>query len=123
MRVLIVEGHSRVRERLAELVAEIPGVRAVLEARSEAEATARIVDHRPEVIVLDLRLGESRGPALVVRLKRSCPTATLVALTSELSPGLERAYTQLGVDHVLDKSKDLPSLQAAIEGATAKLVR
>jgi DNA-binding NarL/FixJ family response regulator len=122
MRVLIVEGHARVRERLAALVAEIPGVRAVVEARSEAEATARIVDHCPEVIVLDPRLGEGPGSALVVRLKRSCPTATVVALTSELSPGLERAYTQLGVDHVFDKSKDLPSLQAAIEDA-AKLVR
>jgi DNA-binding NarL/FixJ family response regulator len=123
MRVLIVEGHAGVRERLAALVAEIPGVGAVLEAQSEAEATARIVDHRPEVIVLDLRLGECRGPALVVRLRRKCPTATFVALTTELSPGLERAYTELGVDHVLDKSKDLPSLEAAIEGRTAKLVR
>ncbi|HXX68289.1 MAG TPA: response regulator [Polyangiaceae bacterium] len=123
MRVLVADGHARVRERLVALVAEIPGVHAVLEADSEARAIAHIVERCPEIIVLDLRIAESGTLALVARLRRDWPSATVVALTSEPSRGLRRACAELGVDHVFDKSKDLPSLQEVIEGAAESLLR
>lgn len=123
MKVLVADGHAGVRGRLAALVAEVAGVDVVLEAESEAQATAQIVAHCPEVIVLDWRIAESRGLALAARLRRDCPSATLVVLTSEPSRGLRRACAQLGVDHVFDKSKDLPSLQEALEVAAENLLR
>lgn len=123
MTVLIVDSHAYVRERLAALVAEIAGVHAVVEAESEARARAWILENCPEVIVLDLRMAGSRGGSLVAQFRRSCPSATLVALSTEPSRWLERAYTELGADHVFDKSKDLPSLQAAIESAAEKALR
>jgi len=123
MRVLVADGHARVRERLAALVAEIPGVQVVLEADSEAQAVAHTADRCPEIIVLDLRIAESGSLALAARLRRDCPSATLVALTSEPSRGLRRACAELGVDHVFDKSKDLPSLQEMIEDAAESRLR
>jgi len=123
VRVLVVDGNARVRERLAALVAEVPGVHSVLEADTGAKAAAQIANHCPEVIVVDLRIVSGNGLSLAARTKKNNPCTTVIVLTSEPTRGLHRACRELGIDHVFDKSQDFASLQTAIEDAARSPLR
>jgi len=64
-RILIVDDHPLMREGLYELIANEPDIQVCGEADSAASALAAIETLKPDVVVLDLTLGEDDGVALV----------------------------------------------------------
>ncbi len=74
VRVLIVDDHPAVRQGLA-LLLEPEGVAVCAEAGNSAEALARVEELRPDVVLVDLSLGEEDGSLLVAELtRRAVPT-------------------------------------------------
>jgi len=67
--ILVVDDHPLFRKGLMLLIDRQPDLRCCGEADSVASARQAIADHKPEVVVLDLRLGNEDGVELIKTLK------------------------------------------------------
>ncbi len=82
-------------------------------AGSAAEALALAAEHRPSLIVSDLRLadGSGGGPEIIAQIRRSGPVPALALTGEQLTP---EAFAALGFDAGLVKPVRIPALLAAI---------
>ncbi len=81
--VLICDDHRIVRESLACIVAEIPGVQRVSTAASGEEALVRFAGERPDLVLMDVHMPGIGGVEATRRLVDRHPTATVLVLTGE----------------------------------------
>ncbi len=82
MRVVIVEDHPVFREGLVALLSARPSLEVVAAVGSRAEGLAAVEQHRPDVVVVDLRLPDGNGAALVRQVREQVPESRLLLLTS-----------------------------------------
>ena len=61
MKVLIAEDSEAVRERLAEMISEVPGVEISDQAKDGQEAIRLIEEMKPDAVALDIRMPKGRG--------------------------------------------------------------
>src|ERR1041385_394191 len=61
VRVLIVDDHEVVRVGLRTLLSSVPSVEVVGEASNVVEAIAEVKRLLPDVVLLDVRLGDGNG--------------------------------------------------------------
>ncbi len=69
MRVLIADDEPIARQVLREHVEAIPGLEVAGEAATGAEALQRILDLKPDLVLLDLQMPELDGLATVRSLR------------------------------------------------------
>lgn len=69
VRVVVVDDHPLVRERLVELIAREPDLEVVGEAESRQEAMETIRQTGPELVIVDLALKQSLGMELIRDLR------------------------------------------------------
>lgn len=82
VRVMIVDDHEVVRQGVRTLLESAGGIRVCAEAASVAEAL-RVVDQaRPDVIVMDVRLGDGSGIEATREIRARRPATQVLMLTS-----------------------------------------
>ncbi|MBE9076343.1 response regulator [Romeria aff. gracilis LEGE 07310] len=59
-----------------------PGMETAAEASSGAEAIAQFHQHRPDVTLMDLRLGDMNGVDAIATIRQDFPDARIVILTT-----------------------------------------
>lgn len=101
--VLIVDDNP-MNVKLARDVLRFAGFRTV-EAGTGKDGLALAGQHRPDVILMDIRLPDMEGTEAVWRLKSDPDTATLpvVALTSFAMKGDRERFLGMGFDGYLEK--------------------
>jgi DNA-binding NarL/FixJ family response regulator len=82
IRVVVADDHPIVRHGLAGVIAQQPGLALVAEAANGREALERFREHRPDVVLMDLRMPEMDGVAAIVAIRAECPGARILALTT-----------------------------------------
>lgn len=80
MRVMVVEDHGLVRAAIRRTL-DVPEIEIVAEASSAEQALVTVMDHRPEVILLDIDLPGMSGVQLVRELAPRLPETHIVMLT------------------------------------------
>ncbi|MGB4777291.1 response regulator [Microbacterium sp.] len=83
IRVLVVDDHPVFRIGMSELLASLDGVTVVEQAADEHTAVELAIEHRPDVIIMDLDLGEGAGSGVDAtrRITREVPTAGVLVVT------------------------------------------
>jgi CheY-like chemotaxis protein len=119
VKVLVVDDVARVRARLVAMLAEIAGVTAVLEADGVAPAIAAWRAHVPDIVVLDLHLGEESGLTLARFAKLERLGGLLIVMTNQPTAPLRRECRALGVDFFFDKSRDFEDVLRVVAEAVA----
>jgi DNA-binding NarL/FixJ family response regulator len=114
VKVLLIDDSVLVRVRLAARLREITGVDVVVEARNAFDASARIQEHRVDVVVLDLQLSVESGLALLPRIKAAPRAPYVIVLTNHADAQHRRHALALGADAFMDKSKDFDLVAALI---------
>jgi two-component system cell cycle response regulator DivK len=101
--------------RLARDVLRFAGFRT-LEARTGEEGIALAEEHRPDVILMDIRLPDMEGTEAVRRLKSRPDTASLpvVALTSFAMKGDRERFLAMGFDGYLEKPISVKEFPAQV---------
>jgi two-component system cell cycle response regulator DivK len=101
--VLIVDDNEK-NVRLARDVLRFAGFRT-LEAGTGAEGVAAAIEHRPDVVLMDIRLPDMEGTAAARSLKGDARTAAIpiVALTSFAMKGDRERFLAEGFDGYLEK--------------------
>jgi len=109
-RILLADGDAAIREALGGMLAAEGYDVAV--ADTAADATAKIVTWRPELVLLDLNLPDQDNGSLINLIFNGKPLVPVITITA-ISGQYERAAAQ-GVDALMEKPLDLPLLLQSI---------
>jgi DNA-binding NarL/FixJ family response regulator len=82
IRVLLADDHGLVREGLSRLLGTVPDIEVVGAAADGHEAVRLAGEHRPDVILMDLRMPGIDGSEATRRVLENDPTPQVVILTS-----------------------------------------
>jgi DNA-binding NarL/FixJ family response regulator len=82
IRVLTADDHPLVRAGISATVAREPDMVVVAEAADGAEAVAQYEQHRPDVVLMDLRMAGTDGVTAIRAIVAAHRGARVVALTS-----------------------------------------
>ena len=115
--VLIADDHPVVREGLRGMLAAVPGLSVVGEAGSGEEAVAMARMHRPDVVLMDLRMPGGDGVQATSGILAIAPGTRVVVLTTyETDADIVRAV-EAGAAGYLLKDTARHDLVAAIRAA------
>ncbi|MER5495330.1 MULTISPECIES: response regulator transcription factor [unclassified Streptomyces] len=93
VRVVVTDDNPVVRAGLAALLGAHPDVTVVAEATNGAEVLTEVRRHRPDVVLLDVRMPDTDGLAALPALARLAP---VLMLTYSTEPETIRAARHLG---------------------------
>ncbi len=82
VRIMVADDHPIVREGLAALIARQPDLKVVAEADNGEEAVALFVSHRPDLILMDLRMPCLDGVSATRRIREIDADAKIIMLTT-----------------------------------------
>lgn len=118
IRVLIVDDHPAVRQGLGVLL-EPEGIRVCAEADGRAEALTACQQHKPDVVLVDLSLGDEDGMVLLENL-RDRGLLSLVYSMHEDGPHVKRAFAAGALGYVTKREVHRVLVQAIIEVANGR---
>ena len=113
--VFIVDDLPSMRDRLTELVGELPDVEVVGSAGTPADAIAGILAIQPACVILDYQLVGGTGVDVLRAVHEQSPDTVFVVLTNHPDPQYRRACMEAGADHFLDKSTEFDRIGDVIQ--------
>jgi DNA-binding NarL/FixJ family response regulator len=116
--VLIADDHEVVRKGLASLFQGSP-IKVCGEAGTGEEAVRLARKLKPDVVLLDVRLGEADGLDVVKRIRSAAPAARVVMLSAFDNPTYVARAVAAGAHDYLLKTIARDELIAAVQGAAA----
>lgn len=113
-RVVVVDDHPMLRERLTLMIEKEPDMTVCGEADNIHDAENLIVAERPDIAIVDITLKGSSGLELVKNLKaREIPTPVLILSMHDESLYADRALRS-GARGYITKQEDSEEVMAAI---------
>ena len=95
-RVLVADDHPVVRMGAATLLQVDPDIQVVAEAASCRECCERAAELRPDIVILDLEMGDCRSTDALENLLKACPDAAVVVYTAHMNDHLVRNVLNAG---------------------------
>ena len=80
-RIVIIDDHAMVREGLCARFHMAPEIVVVAEAGTAAEGLKAVKEHKPDVVILDIRLPEAHGMSLISDIRKASCSTRVVILT------------------------------------------
>lgn len=114
IRILIIDDHAVLRAGLRMLIESQTGMLVVGEAENRRESLAAIANETPDIILLDLDLGDEDGLDLLPDLIAAVPDARIILLTGLRDPELQRRAILLGAMGLVLKQKAADTVIRAI---------
>jgi len=117
MKVFVVEDSAPVRERLIEMIREIDDIEVVGEADTFDKAVNGIMNTRPDVAVLDIKLADDGGSGIDVlnQVRKGLPEMKAIMLSNYVTPQHIKASADAGAEYFLDKSADFERITEILE--------
>ena len=113
--VLVIEDNEK-NVKLVRDVLQAAGFRTV-EARTGLEGVELAVEHRPDLVLMDIQLPDIDGVEALRRLRKDERTASVpvLALTAQAMHGDRERFLALGFDGYLAKPVDIADLVATVK--------
>lgn len=115
IRLLLVDDHELVRTGLRMLVERHQAITVVGEAATCAQALEIAARERPDIILLDLDLGDESGLGVLRKLLAAASDARVILVTGLRSPDEHQRAVQLGAMGLVRKEQAADVLLQAIE--------
>ena len=119
IRIVLADDHALVRAGVRSLLASIPGVEVVAEARDGHEVIALVEKWRPRLVLMDIAMPGLNGLEATARLSKSHPETAIVILSMHAAEEYALQALRAGAAGYLLKDADLSELELAI-GAVAR---
>jgi len=82
IRILVADDHTVVREGLAAIIARRADMQVVAEAENGQHAVELARQHKPDVILMDLRMPQMGGVEAIIQIRAEQPNARIIVLTT-----------------------------------------
>jgi len=119
---MLVDDHALLRTGVANIINQEPDLEVIAEAGDGVEALEVWERHRPDVMLLDLRMPRMEGVEVVRRIRERDPRALVIVLTTyDTDDEIERALKAGAKAYVLkDISADdlVSSIRTVLAGKT-----
>ncbi len=115
IRVLIVDDHAVVRAGLRMLIDQDQDMKVTSLAGNRSEALAAAASDQPNIIILDLVLGDDDGLSLLPELKGIAPNSRVLVLTGLRSSDSQRKAMRAGAMGIVLKEHAAETLIKAIK--------
>lgn len=119
IRVLIVDDHPIIRQGVRSLLGAFPDITVVGEADSPTTVEQQIAERGPDVILLDVRLGQHNGIQIARNLRRTHPNCRVIILTTYDDDDYLFGALEAGAHAYLLKDASLDELPASIRAVYA----
>lgn len=116
-RVLIVDDHRIIAELLEVTIRSEPGFEMVGHAQSVASALEMTDELQPDVVIMDVRLGDGDGIAATAELTERHPDLRVLILTAFVDQQLLQRAAAANACALLPKDAELTSMLEALRSA------
>lgn len=114
IRVVLADDHALVRQGIGRFLEDSGEITVVAEAEDGERAFELVVEHQPDIAVVDIRMPKVSGVDLARRLKAECPQVKILVLTAYDDDPYVFALLQAGVDGYILKTADSAQLVQAV---------
>jgi len=114
MEIFLVEDSEPVRERLQRMLSEVPGAHIGGHATQARAAIRDILEKKPDVVVLDLKLDEGSGFDVLKEVHGREPGIDFYMLSNFASEPYRRYALRLGAIDFFDKSSEFERVRDVI---------
>ena len=121
VRVMVVDDQALVREGLMTLLEAAPDIVPVVAAADGAEAVRQAARHRPDVVLMDLRMPELDGVEATRRIRAAQPDTEIVVLTTHADEASILDALQAGARGYLTKDAGIAEIARAVHAAADHL--
>jgi DNA-binding NarL/FixJ family response regulator len=119
VRVLVADDQGIVREGLMTLLRASPGIEPVADAADGAEAVRLAARHRPDVILMDLRMPKLDGVEATRQVRAAQPDTEVVVLTTHADETSILDALRAGARGYLTKDAGIQEIARAVHAAAA----
>ncbi len=81
LRIMIADDHSLVRDGIRAILQAVPEFEVVAEASDGEDAVEKIVDVKPDLVLMDIGMSKMNGLDAAARAKEACPECRVVILS------------------------------------------
>jgi DNA-binding NarL/FixJ family response regulator len=117
VRVLVVDDQALVREGLVTLLEAAPDIKPVAAAADGEEAVAMSARHRPDVVLMDLRMPKLDGVEATRRIRAAQPDVEVVVLTTHADEESILDALRVGALGYLTKDAGIAEISRAVHAA------
>ena len=117
VRVLVVDDQALVREGLMTLLEAVPDIAPVAAAADGEEAVALASRHRPDVVLMDLRMPRLDGVEATRRIREAQPDTEIVVLTTHADDDSILDALRAGARGYLTKDAGIVEISRAVHAA------
>jgi len=121
IRVLIADDHPLVRDGLAALFAQTEEFQVVAQAATGAQAVQQVLQHRPDVTLMDLGMPEMDGLQALRAIRKDLPDARVLVLTMRSGDEDVQRALEAGARGYLFKDTPWPALAEAVRAVARGL--
>jgi len=113
--IMIIDDHVVIRSGLRMLIEHDQQMLVVAQAGNRAEALERATSSRPDVIILDLLLGDEDGLTFLPEMCQASPNSRVLVLTGVQNPDAHRRAIRRGAMGIVLKEHAADQLLKAIK--------
>ena len=103
-RVYVVDDSELLLERVIALISDNPNLRYIGHCNRSLGAVEKIQSLKPDVVILDIRLGDGSGIDVLKQLKKNPDCPIIIMYTNYAIPQYKQRVFEYGADYFLDKS-------------------
>jgi DNA-binding NarL/FixJ family response regulator len=115
LRVLLADDHLLVRAGIRSLLQAMDDLQIVAEADNGRQALALAIEHKPDLVIMDIRMNELNGIDAAARIRAECPATRVIILSMHSTEEFVKGAFRAGASGYLVKDSAPVELKLAIE--------
>ncbi|RQW81046.1 MAG: response regulator [Geobacter sp.] len=114
MKIIIADDSSLWRDRIRSILIEINEVFVVGEAENGTEALQIIMEKKPDLAILDIRMSGMNGIEVLKKIRELRMKVKVCMLTNYTYPLYKKRCIESGADYFLSKTEDFEKISEII---------
>jgi len=115
MKVFIADDSAVVRERVEEMLSELPEIEIIGQAEDGIQAKNLIEKLNPDVVILDIRMPRRNGIEVLQKIKKNNPALIVIMLTNYPYPQYRKKCMKAGADYFFDKTTEFEKVTEVLK--------